>query len=151
MSHGSSKSGLGSLIGRGVFGLMSIALTATVSVFVQRSFDTMTRPGQPAIPPADLSPTDLAPADLPSSSQPNEATNSDLTELDRPLDAEPIAPSERTTSPDPTVITAPSITLDAPFSPEDANTFPATESEAPEPEADSTSRVMREFWKKLQD
>ncbi|PSB55032.1 hypothetical protein C7B61_21705, partial [filamentous cyanobacterium CCP1] len=54
----SSNSGLSSLIGRGFFGLLSIALTATVSVIVQRSFDTMTRtpptpqeaPSQPIAP-----------------------------------------------------------------------------------------------------
>jgi hypothetical protein len=77
MTRDSSKSGLGHFLGRGCLGLLSIALTATVSVIVQRSFDWMTlTPQRPAIVPA-------LPGSAEANSQEN-GTHSPVPELDRP-------------------------------------------------------------------
>ncbi|PSB18392.1 hypothetical protein C7B76_08345 [filamentous cyanobacterium CCP2] len=133
----SSNSGLSSLIGRGFFGLLSIALTATVSVIVQRSFDTMTRtpptpqeaPSQPIAPNSAAQPN-RSPEEAPPTitfDPPAEVLPSDA------LPLEPL-PSERSTA----------IELDT-----DAPEPPSPEADPNAEAEDSQSRVMQKFWEKL--
>ena len=133
----SSNSGLSSLIGRGFFGLLSIALTATVSVLVQRSFDTMTRtpptpqeaPSQPIAPNSAAQPNrsqEEAPPTI-TFDPPAEVLPSDALPLD-PL------PSEHSTAIDPE---ADSLELSSPEADPNAEV------------GDSQSQVMEKFWEKL--
>jgi hypothetical protein len=148
----SSQSGLGGIFGRGVLGIMSIALTATISVIVQRSFDAMTRNSDsPLLPRVDLPAISLP------SSQPNTAES----EFEPGVDASVSVPSSVPAphsfdgvgqSVEPALPNSPSVFEEEINSAESGEPTVLMEPDA-EPEADgepnSTSRVMRKFWEKL--
>jgi hypothetical protein len=156
MARDSSKAGLGSFLGRGFLGVLSIALTATVSVVVQRSFDWMGTRQLPTIAPAlpssktvrDIHELDVVRPDLP------EAAHRSSDELDSPILPESFSGSganmeinaEIHRGVDPGIIDGAKvqITLD-----ESTSGATAAEPDADRSRSNSTSRIMQQFWEKL--
>lgn len=149
----SSQSGLG-ILGRGVLGVMSIALTATISVIVQRSFDAMTRNADsPLLPGVNLPPISL-PASQPNPAEPDFEPGVDAsvsTPIPMPV---PRSFDGAGKSVEPSLPASPS------GFEEDFNSAESREptvlvepgsEHAEDGEPNSTSRVMRNFWEKLYD
>ncbi|WP_416671030.1 hypothetical protein [Egbenema bharatensis] len=162
MTHNSSKSGLGHFLGRGCLGLLSIALTATVSVIVQRSFDWMTlTPQRPAIVPALPGSSEAITPEVPEANSQENGTRPPLPEPDHPS----TDGSGSSVSPDPFSGIGTNgvdsetnsgtnsgadgvgvqIILDEPASGA-ADTETASDRSQSDP---SPSRIMQQFWEKL--